>query len=134
MPSSSEHRAKYLANRRHLDTGNGGSPLATADGCWAAVVAFYAALHLVDRLAARDNTHPGAHGNRLRFVSANHRSILADFNDLKVASECARYGTLNQFARAYPGNAVQDILIDKLLVSIETYVTSIFDPPPAAGS
>lgn len=133
MPSSAEHRAKYLASRQLLDTGNGGTPLSTVDGCWAAIVAFYAALHLVDRLAARINYHPappGAHGNRLRFVSSNHRPIFADYNDLKVASEFARYGTLNQFSRAYPGNIVQTILIDQKLVAIKTYVNSIFNPPP----
>jgi hypothetical protein len=55
MPSSAEHRAKHAANRQFLDTGNNGTPLSTLDGCWAATVAFYAALHLVDRLAARLN-------------------------------------------------------------------------------
>jgi hypothetical protein len=136
MPNSAEHRAKYLANRKLLDTGNNGTPLSTLDGCWAAVVAFYAALHLVDRLAARINYHPsppGAHAGRLRFVSGGHRQIFADYNDLKVASEIARYGTLNQFNRAFPKTTVQDILIDKSLVAIETYVENIFNPPPTAG-
>ena len=99
MPSSAEHQAKYAANRQFLNTGNNGAPLSTLDGCWAAIVAFYAALHLVDRLAARINLHPtppGAHGTRLRFVSSHHRAIFAAYNDLKVASEIARYGTVNQ--------------------------------------
>src|SRR6516225_8801690 len=116
MPSSAEHRDKHAANRQLLDTGNNGSPLSTLDGCWAAVVAFYAALHLVDRLAARVNYHPPGHNDRLRFVSRDHRPILADYNDLKVAAEIARYGTLNQFGRAYPGTTVQDVLIDQKLV------------------
>ena len=133
MPNSAEHRAKYLANRRLLDTGNGGTPLSTADRYWAAIVAFYAALHLVDRLAALDNAHPQTHGDRLHFVSVRHRSIFANYNDLKFASEYARYGTLNQFDRVYPGGTVQAVLIDEKLVSIESYVNHIFDPP-AAGS
>ena len=101
-------------------------------------IAFYAALHLVDRLAARINFHPtppGAHANRLRFVSSSHRVIFADYNDLKVASEIARYGTLHQFNRAFPATTVQDILIDQRLVAIENYVNNIFNPsapPPAA--
>jgi hypothetical protein len=136
MPDSAEHRAKYAANRHFLDTGNHGTPLSTLDGCWAAIVAFYAALHLVDRLAARVNYHPATHANRLRFVSTDHRSIFADYTDLKVASEIARYGTLNQFTRAFPGNTDQNVLIDQKLVAIETYVNSIFNPPPpgATGS
>lgn len=98
MPGSAEHRAKHLANRHLLDTGNNGTPLSTLDGCWAAIVAFYAALHCVDRLGAIavpqvHPTPPGAHGKRLRFLYANHRAIFAAYNDLKTASEIARYGT-----------------------------------------
>ena len=130
MPNSAEHHAKYVANRQLLDTANNGTPLSTVDGCWAATVAFYAALHLVDRLAARINLHPATHGDRMRFVTRHHRPIFADYNDLRVASEIARYGTLNQFNRAFPGNTVQSVLIDQKLVAIETYVTNIFNPPP----
>ncbi len=136
MPSSAEHRLKYEANRQLLDTGNSGTPLSTLDGCWAAIVAFYAALHLVDRLAGRLNYHPGNHADRLSFVSSQHRPIYTIYNSLKTASEIARYGTLNQFAKAYPGTTVQDILIDKRLVAIEAYVNNIFNPPnpPAAAA
>ncbi len=73
MPSSADHRQKYEANRQLLNTGNNGSPLSTLDGCGAAIVAFYAALHLVDGLAARLNYHPGNHSDRLNFVSREHR-------------------------------------------------------------
>jgi hypothetical protein len=137
MPSSAEHQAKYTANRQLLNTGNNGAPLSTLDGCWAAIVAFYAALHLVDQLAALINLHPtppGAHGTRLRFVSTRHRAIFADYNDLKVASEIARYGTVNQFNRAFPGNTVQNVLINQKLVAIETYVQNVFHPPSAGAS
>jgi hypothetical protein len=108
MPSSAEHRAKYQANRQVLDTGNNGTPLSTLNGCWASIVAFYAALHLVDRLGAAATpqvhpTPPGAHGARLRFLYANHRPIYTAYNDLKTATEIARYGTINQFNRAFPG-------------------------------
>ena len=90
----------------------------------------------MDRLAARINYHPqrpGAHGKRLRFISTHHRSILPEYNDLKTASEIARYGTLNQFHRAYPGNVVQTVLIDQYLVTIETYVANVFNPPATPG-
>jgi hypothetical protein len=136
MPSSAEHRAKYEANRQFLDTGNNGAPLSTRDGCWAAIVAFYAALHLVDRLAARINFHPGNHADRLSFVANQHRPIYTFYNSLKTASEIGRYGTLNQFAKAYPGTTVQDVLIEKRLAAIENYVNNIFNPPapPAAAA
>lgn len=134
MPNSAAHHAKYVANRPLLDTANNGAPLSTLDGCWAATVAFYASLHLVDRLAALVNLHPAAHVNRMRFVSRHHRAIFADYNDLRVASEIARYGTLNQFNRAFPGNTVQAILVDQKLVVIETYVNNLFNPPPPAAA
>lgn len=130
MPSSSEHRQKYESNRQLLDTGNNGSALSTLDGCWAATVAFYAALHLVDRLAARQNMHPSNHTQRNAFVVRHHRSIWSAYNALLIASRIARYGTVNQFSTTYPGTDVQDILIDQRLVAIESYVESIFNPPP----
>ena len=71
MPSSAQHREKYEANRHHLNTGNNGAPLSTLDGCWAATVAFYAALHLLDRLAARKfaGTPPEMRDELLRYFS-----------------------------------------------------------------
>ncbi len=90
MPSSAEHRTKYEANRQLLNTANNGTPLSTADSCWAAIVAFYAALYLVDRLAARTNYHPTSHPDRLSFVSSQHRPIYTSYNALKTASEIAR--------------------------------------------
>jgi hypothetical protein len=129
MPSSAEHSAKHQANRHLLDTGNNGTPLSTLDGCWAAIVAFYAALHCVDRLASRTNLHPGGHSDRTRYVSGRHRVIFGAYNALQSASLIARYGTLNQFNSAFPGTTVQDILVDQKLVAIETYVHNIFNPP-----
>jgi hypothetical protein len=134
MPSAAEHQEKYLRNRHFLNADGG---LATKEPAWAAVVAFYAALHLVDRLAARMNIHhtnPGAHGKRARFVATRHRTIFAAYQLLRTASEIARYGTVNQFQRAYPGTAPQTVLVDTHLVAIENYVDAIFNPRPPAGS
>lgn len=130
MPNSAEHQAKYRANRQFLDNGNGGTPLSTADSGWAATVAFYAALHLIDRLASRISYHPASHADRLRFVATRHRPIYTAFNSLKTASESARYGTIRQFAKGYPGTTVQAVPIDQRLAAIETYVNSVFSPPP----
>ena len=141
MPSSAEHQTKYQENRTFLDTGGagGGGPLAASNGPWAAIVAFYAALHLVERLASRSNLHhmpPGAHGQRDRWLRGHpqHRVIHAAYNHLRTASELSRYGTSNQFARAYPGTTVQDVLIDQYLVAIENYVAGVFAPPPPPGA
>jgi hypothetical protein len=58
MPSSAEHKEKA---QQHLDFLHDGSPTPV----WAAVVAFYAALHLVERLCACENLHTDNHHERL---------------------------------------------------------------------
>ena len=136
MPSSAEHQAKYLDNRTFLDA-NGG--LAVVQPVWASVVAFYAALHLVERLAARQNLHHATHGERRGFLTRHplHRAIYFAYDTLRTASELARYGTANQFQRMVPTGDVQTVLIDTHLVAIEAYVQSVFAPPvgpTAAGS
>ena len=139
MPSSAEHESKYRDNRTFLDTGgSGGGPLAASNAPWAAIVAFYAALHLVERLAARLNLHhtpPAAHGQRDRWLRGHrqHRIILTAYNHLRTASEISRYGTANQFTRAYPGNTIQPVLIDQHLRTIEQYVDSVFGTTSAGG-
>jgi hypothetical protein len=133
VPNSSEHQTKARLNRAFLNA-NGG--LAGGDNAWVAVVAFYTALHLVERLAARESIHhtgAGAHGKRLRYLDthAQHDVIYQNYLELKTAAEIARHGTVAQFTRAYPGNTTQTILIDTHLVAIETYVDRVFAPPPA---
>jgi len=49
MPSPDEHLRVARRNRKLLDDG-----LFTADERWAVVIAFYTALHYVERLAARE--------------------------------------------------------------------------------
>lgn len=137
MPRSSEHRVKYQENRMFLDTGGaGGGPLAASNAPWAAILAFYAALHLVERLASRINLHhmpPGAHGQRNRWLVGHrqHRVIFRAYDLLRFASEMSRYGTANQFKQNYPGDTVQTLLIDQYLVAIENYV---FHPPAPGGN
>ena len=127
MPSSKEHKDKAARNRATLDSliANYGAPE------WMAVVAFYTALHLVERLAAWENIHHSKHPDRLDYLTRHkqHRVIHADFQTIFDASLVARYGTLNQFTKAYPGNAIVDVLVNKHLTAIETYVDRHFNPP-----
>lgn len=130
MPSAAEHRAKYDANRTFLDTG-----LATTQPDWAAVVAFYAAVHLIERLAAaepRSPIHNGNHAERNRYLGRHrqHRVLTSHYTELQLAASVGRYGTVNQFATDYPASLVQSKLIDTHLVAIEDYVTAYFAPPP----
>ena len=137
MPNSSEHREKYDLNRAFLDTG-----LATAQPEWAAVVAFYAAVHLVERLAAaepRGPVHHRTHAKRDAYLlrHPHHSAVMNDYRLLRTASELSRYGTLRQFRNRYTAATVQSQLIDTHLVAIEQYVTAFFAPPPppaATGS
>src|SRR5436309_2871383 len=119
MPSSKEHKEKAERNRHALDE------LIATNGApeWIAVVAFYTTLHLVERLAACENLHHSKHPDRLNYLTRHkqhrviHPHVLAIFD----ASLVARYGTVNQFAKAYPGTTVVDVLVNKHLAAIEAY-------------
>ena len=100
-----------------------------------AVVAFYAAVHLIERLAAaepRGPIHHGTHIQRNNYLGRHraHRVLVKHYTELKLAAEISRYGTVKQFATDYPAATVQSVLIDTHLVTIEDYVTAYFAPPP----
>jgi hypothetical protein len=129
MPNAAEHDAKYRLNRALLNSG-----LAATTPEWGAVVAFYAAVHLVEWLAAAEPhgpIHHRTHVDRFRYLRAHrqHRAILRDYLELCDAAEISRYGTIRQFRSAYPGTEVQSRLIDVHLVAIEQYVHAHFAPP-----
>lgn len=128
MPSSTELREKAERNLAFLNSMN----IAAAPE-WAAVVAFYAALHLVERLSACESTHNAKHQDRLSFLLKHkkHRAIHADFLALYDASLVARYGTENQFRKAYPGDTVEKELSGKRLSAILAHVEAHFNPPAA---
>jgi hypothetical protein len=101
----------------------------------AAVVAFYAAVHLIERLAAVEPSgpvHNPNHAMRESWLSAHriHRRIFLHYMPLKRAGEIARYGTINQFEREFDSSTVQSILIDTHLAAIEAHVASATAPPP----
>jgi hypothetical protein len=135
MPNSKEHKAKADATRAVL-------PVLAGSPEWTAIVAFYLAMHLVERLAACENVHNAKHPDRFDYLkkSRKHKRIHAAFSALFDASHVARYGTVNQFATAYPGDTVERILVKQKLASIENYVTGHFaaaggsSPAPPTGS
>src|SRR5262249_38659635 len=88
--------------------------------------------HLVERLCACDSVHSMKHQDRLSYLVKHkkHRAIHPDFLALYDASLVARYGTVNQFRKAYPGDTVQKKLIDKCLAAISAHVHAHFNPPP----
>src|SRR6202030_2172071 len=62
------------------------------------IVAFYASLHLVDRLAARINFRPGNHGDRLSFVEAWQRLTYRRYAKLELAIDTTNHVILAAFA------------------------------------
>jgi hypothetical protein len=130
MPNSQQHRDKANHNRAALNSLDLG---VCPD--WVAVVAFYTAVHLVERLRTRQpkssDQHSVDHQDRLQFVQSHHRSILTDYRELFNASLIARYETLNSFTIKYSQSDVRNVLVDRCLVVIEQYVAKIFAPPPA---
>lgn len=123
MPSSSEHSDKAELHVGFLRTIN-----ATTQPEWAAVVAFYTALHLIERLAACESIHHDRHQTRLFYLLRHkkHRIIHSDMSVLRDASEKARYGTVNQFRRAFPGDRTSRILIGECLARIQEHVEASF--------
>jgi hypothetical protein len=126
MPTDAEHQAKVQHNTATL-AANGG--LVATSECWAAVVAFYTALHLVERLAAQNGIHHTRHngmGSRRMYLASHaaHNQILADYMALQSASELARYHSMAAFQAAYPTGATQTQLITGCLGRIEQYVTN----------
>jgi hypothetical protein len=123
MPTEAEHAEKYRQNRAMLD---GPPALVTVSPPWAATVAFYAAVHLVEQLAARDGTHHARHvgqASRARYLALHpvHNVLGADLSALLSASLVARYESAAAYATAYPGDTTQRVLIDQCLAAIEAH-------------
>lgn len=127
MPNSKQHREHADRNRAFL---------ATIDVAkfpdWASVVAFYTAVHLVERLRATSDDHSINHEDRLHFLHGKpYRSaIFGAYRVLFNASLIARYETASSFATQFTSTEVQTVLIDKHLVAIEQFVTASFAPNP----
>jgi hypothetical protein len=133
MPNSKQHSDKAAHNKRFLTT------ITTADfPDWAAVVAFYTAVHLVERLRTREQNqtdqHSTDHQNRNEFIQKRHRNIHAAFHALYNASLIARYQTLEKFRRTFTVKAVQDSLIATYLESVQKYVDTQFGTNAAPSS
>jgi hypothetical protein len=86
------------------------------------VVAFYTAVHLIERLRALDGSHSTDHQTRLIYVQSNHRPIHDDFKQLYNASLLARYDSNSDFFAKFANSDVKTVLIDQHLTAIEKYV------------
>ena len=118
MPSASKHETKAASNRRFLD----GFRDTTTAADWAAVVAFYTAVHLVERIRALENDHSRDHRHRNEYILRNHRTIHADFHGLYNVSLLARYESNDKFYKQLTPEQVWTVLVDQYLLRIEEYV------------
>ena len=132
MPNSREHRDKASHNCAFLQTFE-------VDDYpdWVAVAAFYAAVHLVERLRtvapSPTTKHSTDHVDRGRFARAKHRQIQREYHELYNTSLIARYETTSGFNTKIKPADVRHILVGKYLTAIESYVDFFFAPRTPAG-
>jgi hypothetical protein len=139
MPNQSQHQNKAKNNRQFLDSFDW-----NAHPDWAAVVAFYTAVHLIERLRALDGHDSENHQDRLQYVQANHRAIHYEFHELLNASKLARYEANSVFHNQLSNFQIKDVVIGDWLVAIEKYVEKYIadrtaatlpkSPPPAKSA
>ena len=123
MPDAKEHKTKADKNIAFFES------FATSDSPeWKVVVAFYSALHMVERLASCEMVHNSDHHRRLAYLRSHrsHKAIYPAFTALHDASGIARYDTDGRFAKAFPGDHVQRILLDTFFARIRQYVDEFF--------
>ena len=123
MPSADQHRKKAEKNRALLALV---SPNDYPD--WVVVIAFYTAVHLVERLrAASGDGHSRDHADRLAYVHMHHSTIHTAYYQLQNASMLARYQSNADFFRQFHADEVTTILIDRYLTAVEKYVKERLD-------
>ena len=117
MPNPKQHQAKAEYNRAFLGTID-----VQVYAAWAATVAFYTAVHLVEKLRAYDGDHSEGHGDRGKYIRSNRPRIHRAYTHLYDASLEARYKSVGAFTLT--PEEVQDRLIGTYLGEIETYVAA----------
>jgi len=122
VPTDSQHRKKAEVNRAFLAT------IARDDYPeWAVVAAFYTAVHLVERLRARDGGHSEDHRDRLDYVQRNHDGIHTAYQQLLRASMLARYDSRGDFFDKFQPEDVADVIVGRYLAAVEAYVAARLD-------
>jgi hypothetical protein len=118
MPNASKHRLKAESNRRFLDT------ISCVDYPeWVVVVAFYTAVHIVERLrAASGDGDSTSHEERLDYVQHVHPQIHTSYFQLQNASMLARYQSRSDFFNQFQPEQVTHLLVGRYLAQIEKYV------------
>jgi predicted Ser/Thr protein kinase len=87
---------------------------------WKAIVAFYSALHLIEKLRGYDGEHSTSHDDRDAYVRKHHSIMYNSYHQLFNASLDARYKTKGAFTIS--AEDVQKMLVNTYLAKIEKYV------------
>jgi hypothetical protein len=87
MPSADEHQRQAEHNTQFLQTIDSDE---FTD--WLATVAFYVAVHLIEKLRALHDQHSIDHVERNTFVIDHHSTIHVYYRELYNLSRIARYG------------------------------------------
>jgi hypothetical protein len=115
MANPKQHQEKADHNRSFLNS------LGDDGFCdWMAVVAFYVAVHLVEKLRAYEGKHSTDHVDRNAAVRQQHRPIHTPYHELFNWSLIARYKTPGCFSM--PAATVRSVLVGNYLTQIEKYV------------
>lgn len=92
MPTSSEHKIKYLENKSIIETVLNETEKSHCN--WVSTICFYAALHRVEMELAIDNVHSKDHKDREEKMLASEKIsqyILMRFKQMYTTSILARY-------------------------------------------
>jgi hypothetical protein len=116
MPKPKQHQEKADHCRKFLAT------IGDDYSDWRSIVAFYTALHLIEKLRGYEGEHSTSHDDRDAYVRRSHRKIYNSYHQLFNASLDARYKTLGAFSIS--AEDVQKVLIDTYLTEIETHVAN----------
>ena len=117
MPKPKQHQEKASSSRAFLDSISTDAP-----PDWIATVAFYTAVHLVEKLRAYRGEHSENHEDRNSAVRRDYRAIQTEYHELYNHSLVARYGTAGQFSMK--ASEVKALLVDTYLVAIEQFVAN----------
>ncbi len=117
MPKPKQHQEKAEHNRAFLN-----SICATGPADWIATVAFYTAVHLVEKLRAYNGQHSRDHEERNAAVRRDYRAIHTEYHELFNHSLIARYATVGKFYLSVAD--AKKLLVDTYLTQIEKYVAA----------
>ncbi len=117
MPKPKQHQEKAEHNRAFLATISDNKYVD-----WQATVAFYVAVHLVEKLRAYNGEHSQNHDERDRVVRRDYPRIYNAYHQLFNASLTGRYKSVGAFSISAAD--VRTRLIDGYLVEIENFVAA----------